>query len=64
MEKTEKLKKIELKDIDFSHLLWDDLNIEQKAIVCSYLNIQYLSKQNEDYVAILYYGHIFELDYN
>lgn len=57
-------KKVELKDINFSHLLWDELHTEQKAIVCSYFNIQSLSKLNEDYVAIMYYSFIFELVYN
>jgi len=64
MEETEKSKKIDLKDIDFSHLLWDELDTEQKAIVCSYFNIQSPSKSFEDYVAILYYGFIFEPAYN
>lgn len=53
-------KKVKLEDINFFHLLWDELDTEKKAMVCSYFKIPVLSKSNENYLAILYYGVIFE----
>jgi hypothetical protein len=52
----EPIMQLEEHDIDFWHLDWDDLSMDQKADYCSYKNIGFLSTANIDNIIALYYS--------
>jgi hypothetical protein len=43
----EEILQVEEHDIDFWHIDWDDLSLEQKATICSFLEIGFLATRGE-----------------